>query len=711
VIKLYPFGYRSCLGALLLAILAGSLRLASAQTVPTFQFTASRGSYTLAGGNPSAGGTTTIPAVVVPISLSFESEKQTSSSGPLDASADVPALLRSPVFNAFQFPGQGSLQYADAMLRATFPESRNWHTILEKPAVMKTVKINVPAGSGYVLTSKKTGRSLGIADLEYVQRQLFKQVPRQNGRLVIALTHNTAYYAEGDATICCLWGTHGSDTVTGNSFVLASYLNAAPSIVEDQDVQPLTEQLGEFINDPLHNPLIRQQHQHEAPGNHFPAWLRPSIMHPGDQGRCGGAGVASAYFLLEPTDTNRKNNFPHSSPFVVTKQSTTYHVQNVALLPWYIRSSGSLGKTYTFPNAALLSEPAQACPARPRRGDLASDTPATPRVQPAPRVKPVNGHELIGYWTGSSSFPLREVSPQWDIVIVAFATPAHNAPEGTLVFSPPHGITSADLKTDIARLKSQGRKVMISLGGGGEYFTLDNPKSIPVFVSCVSRIVKDYGFDGIDIDFETPSLMLAPGDTDFKHPITPSIVNLIAGIRQLRSELGSGFMISLVPEGPQIPAGHVTYGGQFGSYLPLAYGLRDILSFMDVQDYNTPPLQGLDGEIYQAGSVDYHAAATELVLDGFSVGGDPAKVFPPLPQHQVAVGFLTGETTPTVVSQAMNYIIKGQAPADAAYRLRKPAGYPQMMGAMFWNIDDDRRQNYRFSNAAGPELHSYPKSR
>jgi chitinase len=89
--------------------------------------------------------------------------------------------------------------------------------------------------------------------------------------------------------------------------------------------------------------------------------------------------------------------------------------------------------------------------------------------------------------------------------------------------------------------------------------------------------------------------------------------------------------------------------------LPIAYGLQDILSFVDVQDYNTPPLEGLDGEIYQAGTVDYHAAVTELVLRGFSVGADPAQVFPGLPQNRVAVGFLTGETTPDLVEQAMRH--------------------------------------------------------
>ena len=70
------------------------------------------------------------------------------------------------------------------------------------------------------------------------------------------MTHNAAYYAVGDATVCCSWGTHGIDSATQNSFVLGSYLHAAPKVVEDGDVQPLTQQLAEFIKDPLHDPLL-----------------------------------------------------------------------------------------------------------------------------------------------------------------------------------------------------------------------------------------------------------------------------------------------------------------------------------------------------------------------------------------------------------------------------------------------------------------------
>ena len=58
--------------------------------------------------------------------------------------------------------------------------------------------------------------------------------------------------------------------------------------------------------------------------------------------------------------------------------------------------------------------------------------------------------------------------------------------------------------------------------------------------------------------------------------------------------------------------------------------------------------------------------------------------------------------------QAMDYIITGTAPPGTTYKLRNPAGYPGMIGAMFWTINDDRRQSYNYSNTVGPQLHSFP---
>lgn len=684
-------------------------------TAPTFRYNTSHGVVTLPGRDPAQGGTTVIPAVLVPVRLLFDAQWAANKPLSLDAARDVPRLLRSPVFAKARFGAEGTTQYTDAMLRATVGTAGGWHTLLGQPEV-RPVTVEIPPGYGYVLTSKRAGTLLGMADAEYVQRAIFQQIPQQQGKLVIAVTRNTAFYTYGDATVCCSWGTHGVDEGTGNSFVVASYLEAPPPLVEERDVQPLTEQLAEWVNDPLHDPLFHVAFRRSLPQgeNIIPSWKWPTVDGAQLRG-CGGDSPATRYTLQDPLDTNERSDLPAGPASVVPAQGTNWHVAEVALMGWY--TSG--GKPYSFPDARLLQTPATPCPAFPSPPSAASNEPA-----PAPAVAAVspeganNGHELIGYWTGSGPkgtlLRLRDVSPQWDVIIVAFANVNHQAPEGTMQMhvrpgrpgSP--GIDLAQMKDDIAWLKSQGKKVLISLGGGGEYFTLAQQTSIPNFVNSVTQIVTQYGFDGIDLDFESPSLVLDPGDTDFRHPKTASVVNLISALHQLRDHFGPDFMLSLVPEGTQIPGGYSGYGGQFGSYLPLLWGVRDMLSFVDAQDYNTPPLEGLDGEIYQMGSVNYDAAMTELVLHGFPVSGRAGDFFPPVPADKVAVGFLVGPATPTLVSGAMQYLITGKAPEGVTYRLRQPGGYPAMIGAMFWTIDADRNQNYTFSNVVGPQLHGYP---
>lgn len=669
--------------------LLGTLSVIAAHaqgTVPLFQHSFGDQTFTLAGGDPATGATTSISVTLVPLKLTFPGVQPVA----LDASTDVRALLASPLFKRFPFPTGGNTQYTDALLRSTLGTSAAGHTLLAKPSV-KAVTIQIPAGYGYVLSSKKNRGKIAVVDMQYVQRELFKQLPKQDGHLILAVAHNATFYAESDDTICCATGTHGVDRTTGSSFVLGSYFAKTPDIVREQDVQPLAQQLAEFFNDPLHDPLAPS----ETPtGNAVSPWAMPS-------GGCGGRGIGSAYFLLQPTDTNHKNNFPLASSFV----AKNYHLSNVALLPWYAGASATAA-IYSFPDRSALPAPAQPCgPQHYYEDDSAGS--AIPSVA-AVSNNEAGMHRLIGYWTGSNEFKLRDVSPQWDIIIEAFAVPDHSDPEGTLRFAPPKGYTSDQLKADIADLKSKGKKVMISLGGGGQFFSLVTPQSTATFMSSVTQIVSQYGFDGVDIDFESPSMNLDANDRDFKHPSTPSIVHLIEGLRQLREHFGPGFMISLVPEGTQIPGGAPAYGGQFGSYLPLTYGLRGILSFVDVQDYNTPPLEGLDGEIYQAASTDYHASMTELLLHGFAVGGDSNEMFPAVPADKVAVGFLTGYEDPATMHNGITYLVTGKKPADATYRLANPAGYPGLLGGMYWTIDADRRENYKYSNNLGPLLHAYP---
>jgi chitinase len=498
-------------------------------------------------------------------------------------------------------------------------------------------------------------------------------------------------------------------------FVLGSFLDSH-TVAEDSDVQPLTQQLAQWVRDPLHEPALRIRHGMVAPGNVFPGWMRvpaeSSTELPRENSGCGETGLAVPLFLNDPTDINWKNTVPASKAYIANRGGVSYHLQNVALLWWYAGSTSpeSYQGAYSFPDANALSGPAKPCPERHQNGSFGAITDASPTtVAPIALTSGPNGHQLIGYWSGLG--PIRDVSPQWDVIIVAFATPVLGAAEGTMHYQVRGSMTPEQFKADIKLKQSQGKKVMISLGGGGQHFALMTQEGKQNFIRTVEDICTEFGFNGIDTDFEKSSLELDPGDTDFKHPTTPSTVNLIAALREIHDHFGKDFMVSLVPEGTQIPAAYPGYGGQFGSYLPIVEGIRDILAFVDTQDYNCPPIEGLDGEFYMPGSVDYHAAATELVLHGFDVGRDPKYHFDPLPANKVAIGYLNSDTTPEIVQDTMRYMITGKSNTPTKYKLRQPSGYPAFDGAMFWTIDEDRREDFRYSNTVGPLLHSYPPAK
>jgi chitinase len=640
------------LPCLRIVLLAASLatQLALAQ-IPTFQgsfLTSGKAySYTMVGQKPEGGGTTTIPTIILPISLRLHFQGH---AVVFDATSRVVDIVRSPLFDPYEFSG-GKTQFTDAMQRAQFHATAkpDWHTLLGRPQVVAPVQIDIPAANGYVLHSQKTGKSLAIVNLDFVKKHL----PTVRGKLLLAISANVAYYVLGDATVCCTVGAHDSSVVIGSYFDTDVYPHFT-------DIQAMSQQLAEWFNDPAEN--------------RFPPWLEPPANI-----TCGGHGESSSYLLEQPSDY-----LPNANSMAAGK----YHLENVALLPWFQQRHGA---TYSFPDAHALREPAQPC-------SSVHHSPVT--ASPAPRSGASTRHALIGYFEGGGS--IRNVSPQWDIIIATFAAPVKGS-TSMLRFDAP-----ASFQADLAYLKSKGKKVLISLGGGGEVVTLNTQQDTHNFVSSVTAIVEKYGFDGVDLDIETPSLMIDPGDTDFRHPKTPSIVNLIAAMHQLRSHFGPRFMVAEVPEAAQAQAGMQSYGGQFGSFLPVIYGTLDMLSFVDAQDYNTPPLEGLDGNYYFPGAADYHTALGEMMVHGFTVNGN---MFPPVPPEKVAIGFpatpnsARNYTQIPAIEDALRYLIDGKAYANKGYELRQKPGYPAFLGAMFWAINEDRRNNYKMSNAIGPFLH------
>ncbi|HET9177446.1 MAG TPA: glycosyl hydrolase family 18 protein [Terriglobia bacterium] len=651
--------------------------------------------YTVVGKDPAQGGTLTIPTVVVPVSLVFDAPAgKAGKKVEISAADDVQKVAQSPIFQKYAF-ATGDTQYGDAVQRAQFyneASAKDWHTMLGQPRVTSSLRITIPPANGYLLTSKKTGNLLAIVDLDFVQKELFNDLAKMQARpdeLVIALTKNTEFYELNDATVCCTWGAHGAQSDASSKalqpFVLSTYLD--PGVVPDyDDIQPLTQQLAAWMNDPLHG-------QQE---NTFPAWQKPVA-----KGGCGGQGIGTHYRFALPTD-----GVSESNATVVKTEAGEYHLENVALLPWYAQNAhpDSYQGAYSFPDTGVLKAAAEPCAPRGQRLE------ATPTASPAPNPHAPNGHQLIGYWVGysrSKTIPLRDVSPQWDIIIVAFAAPVKGS-TSTLQFETPAGYTKEQFRDEIAAMKRKGKKILISLGGGGQVVKLDRAEDLKNFVESVGAVVADYGFDGVDLDLETPSLILDAGDTDFRKPTTPCVVNLIEAMRQLRNRFGPKFMLAEVPEGPQVPAGYVAYAGQFGSFLPVIYATRNMLSFVDVQDYNTPPLEGMDGNYYMPETADYYVAMTEMLVHGFHVGRNSRSYFPPLAPEKVAVGFLVGRSKLSEIEKSVKYLITGK-PFGGEYSLQRNGGYRNFNGVMFWNIQADRGDNYQMSNALGPLLHSLPR--
>src|SRR5436190_5050140 len=351
-------------------------------SLPTFASTAAVGdarfTYTLLGNDPAKGGTTTIPTVLVPVAMTIDAPMDaTGKKAVFDAGPIASAVVKSPIFAKFPF-ASGATQYADAMMRADFHKDTgggDWHTLLGQPTIVP-IAVTVPVGNGYVLTSKKTGRMLAMVDLRFMQAEVFKHLPRAAGgpgRLVMFVARDVTYYVNNDATQCCHSGTWGVDSSAGarQPFVLGTYLD--PGVVEtNSDVQPLSQQLARFFRDPLHDALYRGARGGPVPGNAFPAWMKTppksEMELPRQNSAAGGSGIAAG--ANDPTDVNWKNTPQSSKPFAAALGGTTYHLQNVALLPWYNQSTSpvSLNRAYSFPDPAALPGPATPVPVGRRGG-------------------------------------------------------------------------------------------------------------------------------------------------------------------------------------------------------------------------------------------------------------------------------------------------------------------------------------------------------
>ncbi|WBQ07132.1 chitinase [Kribbella sp. CA-293567] len=336
-------------------------------------------------------------------------------------------------------------------------------------------------------------------------------------------------------------------------------------------------------------------------------------------------------------------------------------------------------------------------------------------------------HALIGYnhasfANGSGYVRMADIPAAWNIINLAFGEPT-SVTSGDIRFNRcpvaecPNVESDAEFLAAIKAKQAQGKKVLISIGGQNGQVQLNSTAARDAFVSSISAIIDRWGLDGLDIDFEGHSLYLNAGDTDFRNPTTPVIVNLISAVKTLKAKYGAKFVLTMAPETFFVQIGYQFYGpgtnggdNRRGSYLPVIHALRDSLTVLHVQDYNSGPVMGLDNQYHTMGNADFHIAMTDMIKAGFPVG-TTGHTFPGLRQDQIAFGLPAatsagnGYTAPAAVHQALDCLVKGQN--CGGYTLRGGAS-PAFRGLMTWSINWDKYYNWEFQNSHAPYLANLP---
>ncbi|MEU8463030.1 glycoside hydrolase family 18 protein [Streptomyces sp. NPDC029003] len=326
-------------------------------------------------------------------------------------------------------------------------------------------------------------------------------------------------------------------------------------------------------------------------------------------------------------------------------------------------------------------------------------------------------HALVGYLhssfaNGSGYVRMADVPASWDVIDLAFGEPT-SVTSGDIRFQLcpvtecPNVETQAEFKAAIKAKQAAGKKVLISIGGQNGQVQLATTAARDAFVASVGKIIDEYGLNGLDIDFEGHSLSLATGDTDFRAPTTPVIVNLISAVKTLKAKYGPDFVLTMAPETFFVQLGYQYYGSgpwggqdpRAGAYLPVIHALRDDLTLLHVQDYNSGSIMGLDNQYHSMGGADFHIAMTDMLLTGFPVAGNTARVFPPLRPDQVAIGLPAtpnagnGHTPPAEVNKALDCLTKKTN--CGSYQTH--GAWPALRGLMTWSINWDRFGGAEFS--------------
>jgi chitinase len=229
----------------------------------------------------------------------------------------------------------------------------------------------------------------------------------------------------------------------------------------------------------------------------------------------------------------------------------------------------------------------------------------------------------------------------------------------------------------VRTLKARGAKVILSVGGEAGRVSVGDSASAANFADSVHAIMREFGFDGVDIDLE--------------NGLNPTY--MAQALRSLHAEVGTGLIITMAPQ-------TIDMQSTGASYFRLALDIKDILTVVHTQFYNSGSMLGCDqAQAYSQGTVNFPTALSCIQLEN---GLRPDQVALGLPAGPAAAG--GGVVAPSVVTDALDCLAR----AIHCGSFRPPRTYPGIRGAMTWSINWDVSNGNNFARTVRPHLDTLP---
>ncbi|WP_227726439.1 glycosyl hydrolase family 18 protein [Yersinia proxima] len=273
-----------------------------------------------------------------------------------------------------------------------------------------------------------------------------------------------------------------------------------------------------------------------------------------------------------------------------------------------------------------------------------------------------------GYKGGSfKEMDLTSIPLNYNVIVVAFMKVIDGSNDHIPDFRP-YKYTDIEFRRQIDTLHSQGRKVLISLGGADADIVMHNGDEVAL-AERIKQLSDKFGFDGLDVDLEQKAITAGNNQK-----VIPAALRMVKDHYKLQ---GKNFIISMAPEFPYLQKGR-----EYEEYIINLEGYYD---FIAPQFYN----QGGDGvwvdnigwlaQDNNQNKADFLYYLSESIVTG-------TRNFIKIPSNKFIIGLPSNND-----AAATGYVINAEDVKETFSRLQS-AGLP-IRGLMTWSVNWDAGTN------------------